>query len=179
MNIEPQALLDDFKDAVKGWVPRVREILDKDFTAELNRLGIPSSGKPIPIEKMSLPDEDKKVRTRVEALLHRDSLLEGSEQKGYENVRRELSYTCLNRLVGLKCMEARGLLYLPPPSDTHGSPEPTEVVTYIPGQARSRYLRDLRSVSGGLYKYCDDAEQSLLRDGLTAENRFITSEIRV
>ncbi|MFN9429498.1 MAG: Eco57I restriction-modification methylase domain-containing protein [Acidobacteriota bacterium] len=179
MNIEPQALLDDFKDAVKGWVPRVREILDKDFTAELNRLGIPSSGKPIPIEKMSLPDEDKKVRTRVEALLHRDSLLEGSEQKGYENVRRELSYTCLNRLVGLKCMEARGLLYLPPPSDTHGSPEPTEVVTYIPGQARSRYLRDLRSVSGGRYKYGDDAEQALLRDGLTAAYRFITSEIRV
>lgn len=179
MNGEPQALLDSFKDAVKGWVPRVREILDKDFTAELKRLGIPSSGKPIPLEKMSLPDEDKKIRTRVEALLRRDSLLEGSEQKGYENVRRELSYTCLNRLVGLKCMEARGLLYLPPPGEVHGSPEPTEVITYIPGQARSRYLRDLRSVSGGRYKYGDDAEQALLRDGLTAAYRFITSEIRV
>ena len=110
MNDEPQSLLDTFKDAVKSWVPKVREVLDKDFTAELKRLGIPPSGKLVPLEKMSLPEEDKKVRTRVEALLHRDSLSEGSEQKGYENVRRELSYTCLNRLVGLKCMETRGLL---------------------------------------------------------------------
>ena len=179
MNAEPQALLDDFKNAVKAWVPKVREVLDKDFTAELKRLGIPRTGKPIPLERMSLPEEDKKVRIRVEALLRRDSLSEGSEQKGYENVRRELSYTCLNRLVGLKCMEARGLLYLPPPGDPHGSPEPTEVITYVPGQARSRFLRDLRAVAGGRYKYGDDAEQALLRDGLTAAYRFITSEIRI
>ena len=99
-------------------MPKVREVLDKEFTAELKRLGIPTTGKPIPVEKMSLPEEDQKVRTRVEALLRRDSMSEGTEQKGYENVRRELSYTCLNRLIGLKCMEARGLLYLPPPNDS-------------------------------------------------------------
>ena len=179
MNGEPQALLDDFKDAVKGWVPKVREVLDKDFTAELKRLGIPPTGKPIPLEKMSLPEVDQKVRTRVEALLHRDSLSEGSEQKGYENVRRELSYTCLNRLVGLKCMEARGLLYLPPPGDPHGSPEPTEVITCVQDQARSRFVRDFRAAGGSRYKYGDDAEQALLREGLTAAYRFITSEIRI
>ena len=179
MNGEPQSLLDTFKDAVKGWVPKVREVLDKDFTAELKRLGIPPTGKPVPLEKMSLPEEDQKVRTRVEALLHRDSLSEGSEQKGYENVRRELSYPCLNRLLGLKCMEARGLLYLPSPGYPRGSPEPTEVITYVPGQARSRFLRDLRATGGSRYKYGDDAEQALLRDGLTAAYRFITSEIRI
>ena len=179
MNDEPQSLLDTFKDTVKGWVPKVREMLDKNFTAELKRLGIPPTGKPIPLEKMSLPEQDQKGRIRVEALLHRDSLSEGSEQKGYENVRRELSYTCLNRLVGLKCMEARGLLYLPPPGDPHGSPEPTEVITYVPGQARSRFLRDLRATGGSRYKYGDDAEQALFRDGLTAAYRFITSEIRI
>ena len=59
---------------------------------------------------MSLPESDVLIRSRVEALLRRDSLAEGSEEKGYENVRRELSYTCLNRLLGLKCMEVRGLL---------------------------------------------------------------------
>jgi hypothetical protein len=179
VNGEPQALLDTFKDAVKGWVPKVREVLDTDFAAELKRLGIPPTGKPIPLEKMSLPEEDQKVRTRVEALLHRDSLSEGSEQKGYENVRRELSYTCLNRLVGLKCMEARELLYLPPPGDAHAAPEPTEVITYVPGQARSRFLRDLRAADGSRYKYIDNAEEMLLREGLTAAYRFITSEIRI
>ncbi len=179
MNGEPQALLDDFKNAVKAWVPKVREVLDKDFTAELKRLGIPPTGKPIPLEKMSLPEVDQKVRTRVEALLHRDSQSEGSEQKGYENVRRELSYTCLNRLVGLKCMEARGLLYLPPPGEPHGSPEPTEVITCVQDQARSRFVRDFRAAGGSRYKYGDDAEQALLREGLTAAYRFITSEIRI
>ena len=44
MNGEPQALLDEYKDLVKTWVLKVREVLDKDFTAELKRLGIPGSG---------------------------------------------------------------------------------------------------------------------------------------
>ncbi|MCC6390066.1 MAG: Eco57I restriction-modification methylase domain-containing protein [Bryobacterales bacterium] len=179
MNGEPQALLDGYKDLVKGWVPKVRDVLDKDFTAELKRLGIPATGKATPIEKMNLPDEDRRVRTRVEALLRRDSISEGSDQKGYENVRRELSYTCLNRVVGLKCMEARKLLYLPPPGDAGAAPELTEVITNIPGQARSRYLRDLRATGGSRYKYGDNAEETLLRDGLTAAYRFITSEIQV
>jgi len=179
MNGEPQALLDQLKDRVKAWVPKVREVLDKDFTSELRRLGIPPTGKPTSIERMSLPEEDKQIRIRVEALLRRDSLSEGSEQKGYENVRRELSYTCLNRLIGLKCMEARGLLYLPPPGEAHAAPEQTEVITYVEGQARSRYLRDLRATGGSRYKYVENADETLLRDGLTAAYRFITSEIRI
>lgn len=179
MNDQPQSLLDTYKDAVKGWVLKVREVLDKDFTAELKRLGIPPTGKPVPLEKMSLPEEDKKVRTRLEALLHRDSLSEGSEQKGYENVRRELSYTCLNRLVGLKCMESRGLLYLPPPDDVRAQPEKTRIITHIEGQRWSPFLRDFRVAGGSRYKYGDNAEEALLRDGLTAAYRFVTSEIRI
>lgn len=179
MNDEPKALLDTLKDTVKGWVPKVREVLDKDFTAELKRLGIPFTGKPVPLEKMNLPEEDRKIRIRVEALLNRESLSEGSEQKGYENVRRELSYTCLNRLVGLKCMEARGLLYLPPPNDPRAEPEKTRIITQIEGQRWSLFLRDFRAAGGGKYKYDDNAEEALLRDGLTAAYRFITSEIRI
>jgi hypothetical protein len=179
VNGETLALLDEYKDLVKTWVLKVREILDKDFTAELKRLGIPGSGKLIPVAKMNLPERDVLIRSRVEALLHRDSLAEGSDEKGYENVRRELSYTCLNRLVGLKCMEARGLLYLPPANDANAPAEQTEVITNIPGDVRSRYLRDLRAAGGSRYKYGDDAEESLLRDGLTAAYRFITSEIRI
>jgi hypothetical protein len=179
VNDRPQSLLETFKDAVKGWVPKVREVLDKDFTAELKRLGIAPTGKLAPLEKMSLPEADKKIRARLEALLHRDSLSEGSEQKGYENVRRELSYTCLNRLVGLKCMESRGLLYLPPPDNLRAQPEKTQVITHIEGQRWSPFLRDFRAAGGSRYKYGDNAEEELLRDGLTAAYRFITSEIRI
>src|SRR3989442_1858913 len=76
-------------------------------------------------------------------------------------------------------MEVRRLLFLPPPERPSAPPEQTEVVTPIPGQARSRYLRDFRAASGSRYKYEDDAEESLLRDGLTAAFRHITQEIRV
>jgi hypothetical protein len=179
VNDKLQSPLDTFKDAVKGWVPKVREVLDKDFAAELKRLGISPTGKQVPLEKMSLPEEDKKVRARIEALLHRDSLSEGSEEKGYENVRRELSYTCLNRLLGLKCMESRGLLYLPPPDDPRAQPEKTRILTHIEGQRWSPFLRDFRAAGGNKYKYGDNAEEELLRDGLTAAYRFITSEIRI
>jgi hypothetical protein len=180
VNGEPQALLDEYKEAVKTWVRDVREVLKKDITAELKRLGIDDkTGKPTPIDRMNLPDADRAVRPRLEALLRRDSQSEGSEQRGYENVRRELIYTCLNRLLGLKCMEVRNLLYLPPPGDILASPEPTEVITNIPGQARSRYLRDLRAAGGSRYKYGDSADEALLRDGLTNAYRFITSEIRI
>ena len=179
MTVETQALSDRHKDAVRSWVPRVRRVLEEDLTAQLERLGVRPDGKHVPVETMRLSAEASAIRTRVEALLRHDALAEGSPGRGYENVRRELTYTFLNRLVGLKSMEARGLLYLSPPDNQHGMPEQTEVITPIPGQARSRYLRDFRAAGGTRYRYEDDAEEALLRDGLTAAFRHITSEIRL
>jgi hypothetical protein len=177
--METQALSDRHKEAVRSWVPRLRRILEEDLTAQLERLGVRRDGKHVPVDTMRLSAEDRAVRTRVEALLRHDALAEGSQMRGYENVLRELTYTFLNRLVGLKSMEARGLLYLPPPDNPKGAPEQTEVITPIPGQARSRYLRDFRAAGGARYRYEDDAEEALLRDGLIAAFRHITSEIRL
>jgi hypothetical protein len=174
-----QALSDQHKEAVRSWVPRVRQILEEEFAAQLDRLGFRRHGKHLPIEKMNLPTTTVGVRRRVEALLARDIIAEGTPERGYDNVKRELAYTLLNRLVGLKAMEARRLLYLPPPQNPSGIPEQTEVITPIPGQARSRFLRDLRGAGGDRYKYEDDAEEALLRDGLTAAFRHITQEIRI
>ncbi len=39
-------------------------------------------------------------------------IAEGSAKRGFDNVLRELTYTLLNRLVGLKAMEMRKLLFL-------------------------------------------------------------------
>ena len=172
--METQALSDQHKEAVRSWVPKVRGVLEKDLTAQLERLGVRPDGKHVPIDTMPLSAEARTVRTRVEALLRHDALAEGSQRRGYENVLRELTYTFLNRLVGLKCMEARGLLYLPPPDNPNGTPEQTAVITPIPGQARSRYLRDFRAAGGTRYRYEDEAEEALLRDGLTAAFRHIT-----
>ena len=174
-----QALSDHHKDAVKVWVPRVRTLLENEFAAQLGRLGLSRDGKHTPLDKMRLPDDAVATRRRVEALVARDTIAEGTHQRGYDNVKRELTYTLLNRLVGLKAMEARNLLYLAPPERPTAPPERTEVVTPIPGQARSRYLRDFRAAGGDRYKYEDDAEEALLRDGLTAAFHHVTREIRI
>lgn len=177
------ALSDPLKEAVKDWVPKVRKVLEKDLAAQLTRLGIGTGGKQSPLESMNLSPEAQATRCRVDALLRRDSAAEGSAKRGYDNVLRELTYTTLNRLVGLKAMEARGLLYLPPPADGaggRGAPEQTEVITPpVPGQARSRYLSDFRAAASSRYKYQDDAEEALLRDGLEAAYRHINEEIRL
>ncbi|MCK6544287.1 BREX-1 system adenine-specific DNA-methyltransferase PglX [Myxococcota bacterium] len=130
-----QALSDSLKEAVKSWVPKVRKALDDEFGAQLERLGLRRNGKHVALDKMSLPSASVAVRHRAEALVARESLSEGTPERGYDNVVRELTYTLLNRLVGLKAMEARKLLYLPPPGDANASPEETEVITPVPGQA--------------------------------------------
>jgi hypothetical protein len=171
------ALSDQHKETVKSWVPKARKLLETDLTAQLARLGIQASGKATPLESMSLSPEAEATRRRVEALLVRDSAAEGTAKRGYDNVLRELTYTTLNRLVGLKAMEARQVLFLVPPAG--GTPEQTEVLTPIPGQDRSRYLRDVRAEGGSRYKYDDDAEEALLRDGLQGAYRQINEEIRL
>lgn len=173
------ALSQQHKEAVKAWVPKLRRVLEDEFAAQLERLGLQRSGKHRPLDKMSLPDSAVAMRRRIEALLARDAIAEGTPERGYNNVIRELAYTLLNRLVGLKAMEARKLLYLPPPQDPSATPEQTEVITPVPGQARARYLRDFRAAGGNRYKYEDDAEEALLRDGLTAAFCHVTLEIRV
>ena len=171
------SLSDQHKEAVKSWVPKVRRVLEKDLAAQFTRLGVSKGGKPTPPESMKLSQEAQATRRRVDALLQRDSAAEGGAKQGYDNVLRELTYTALNRLVGLKAMEARGVLYLPPPGG--GAPEQTEVITPVAGQARSRYLRDFRAAGGSRYKYEDDAEEALLRDGLEGAYRHINEEIRL
>jgi hypothetical protein len=110
-----QALSDSLKEAVKSWVPKVRKALDDEFGAQLERLGLRRNGTHVALDEMSLPAASVAVRRRIEALVARESLSEGTPERGYDNVIRELTYTLLNRLVGLKAMEARKLLYLPPP----------------------------------------------------------------
>ena len=179
MTTDAQALSDRHKEAVRSWTPRVRKTLEEDFAAQLDRLGMQSDGRHRPLDAMRLPDETKAIRRRVEALLAREVEAEGSAERGFANVLRELTYTLLNRLVGLKAMEARGLLFLPPPGRPDADPEPTEVIGPIPGQPRSRYFRDFRAAGGRRYKYDTAAESALLRDGLTAAFRYITRDIRV
>ena len=179
MTTEAQALSDLHKEAVKSWVPRARKTIEQDFAAQLERLGIKPSGKHTPLDQMKLRDEAMVVRKRAEAFLAREVMAEGTPERGFANVVRELTYTLLNRLVGLKAMEVRELLFLPPPANVDALVERTEVVSPIAGQTRSRYLRDFRIAGGNRYKYEEDAEEALFRDALTSAFRYVTRDIRV
>ena len=174
-----EALTDEHKEALKSWVPKVRRVLEEEYEAQLDRLGLKRNGKHTPADEMRLPEKAARTRRRVEALLARDRIAEGSAERGFDNVKRELAYTVLNRLVGLKAMETRALLYLPPPKTPTATPERTEVITPVSGQEYSRYLRDFRAAGGSRYKYEDDAGETLLRDGLTVAFRHITGEVGV
>jgi hypothetical protein len=172
-----EGLGDEHKHAVRRWVAELRRVLEDDFNAQLQRLGVRASGGHVATAAMHLDDEGLAARARVEALLIHDASGEGGPEQGYRTAVRELTYTLLNRLVGLKAMEARGLLYLPPPDESGSAPLRTEVLTPVPGQEYSRYLRDLRAARGSAYRYGEDAEERLLRDGLQAAFEHLTTEV--
>lgn len=171
-------LSDRHKEDVKSWVPRLRVLLEDDFEAQLKRFGFRRDGRHTDEAKLALPADALPTRRKLAALLERDTAGEGTPQRGFDAVKREQTYTLLNRLVGLKAMEARGLLFLRPPGNPEATPEATEVLTPVEGQAYSRYLRDFRAAGGSRYKYQTDAEEALLRDGLMAAFRQVNEEIR-
>ena len=179
MTRHTQALSDLHKEAVKSWVLKVRLVIEQDYRAQLERLGLKRSGRHTPLGNMNLGDEAIAARKRAEAFLAREVMAEGTPERGFASVLREFTYTLLNRLVGLKAMEVRQLLFLPPPANPDAPAEQTEVVSPIPGQARSRYLRDFRAAGGNRYKYDEDAEEALFRDALQSAFRYVTLDIRV
>jgi len=86
---------------------------------------------------------------------------------------RDAAFTYVNRLVGLRCMEARELLLV--------DGEATEVVTLRgPGVygGRSQLLAAMRE-TGRAYRDPDGGEERLWRDGLTKAFLAVTEDIRV
>jgi hypothetical protein len=148
-------------------------MLEEDFGRELKRLGIEHRKAPTPISKLDyLTEDEKATRRHFDALLAHETRVEGSAEAGYLAVRREAAYTFLNRLVGLRCMEARGLLFI--------DGEQTEVITTRAEYGgRSRLLRDLRTAGGQKYKDPEDGDARLLHDGLEQAFRAVTTDIGV
>jgi hypothetical protein len=159
------------KKRVKTWVLSLRKILEQDLGREMKRLGL-SRNETLSPAQLDLSEEEGIIRRHLDALLAREAKAEGTRERGYDAVRREMAYTFLNRLVGLRCMEARGLLVV--------GGEVTEVVTVRPEYGgRSRLLRDLRAGGAASYKQAEDGEARLLRDGLVMAFAVVTEDIRV
>ncbi|MBW1700381.1 MAG: N-6 DNA methylase [Deltaproteobacteria bacterium] len=129
------------KKAVKSVVLELRELLEGEFdpntgepippggdiSRQLSRYGI-YVNKPESLKSESAPeyltDEEKKKRERICAAIKREVSIFGklSERaalrRGMRSYIRQTCYTWINRLLGLRCMEARGLL-----KDEQGEPD--------------------------------------------------------
>jgi hypothetical protein len=101
------------KRAVKKTILRLRNLLEKeDIPAVLKQHGIFPDGRRVPADKIALLDVDGRVRRqRLEAILEREIKSAGNDPRGgVERYCREVTFTYLNRLIALRCMETRGLI---------------------------------------------------------------------
>ena len=161
------------KKRLKSTVLELRRLFEGDLARELKRLGIdPGRDAALPVEKLPyLSEAERMARRALDAALLRERSAGGSFAAAVEAVRREAAYTHLNRLIGLKCLELRGHLRI--------GGELTETVTCRSEYGgRPKWLWTLREREGR-YRYGDDAEEMLWREGLTQACAVVTQEIRV
>jgi hypothetical protein len=166
-------LADATKKRLKSLTIELRRLLEEDLGKQLKRLGIdPGKSAPVPAANLSyLIEEEQAIRYALDAVVTKEQAMAGSYSIAVESLRREAAYTHLNRLVGLKCLELRGHLRI--------EGELTEVVTCRPEYgSRSKWLWTLREQEKK-YRYGEDAEELLWRDGLIQACAAVTTEIRV
>ena len=101
----------DTKSAIKKLVLDLRHLLEEDIEAVLKRYGIYTDRTWLPVTKIPrATDEIRQARARMEAAVAIEQargIPRGEAARWYI---REVAFTHLNRLVGLKCLEVRGLI---------------------------------------------------------------------
>jgi hypothetical protein len=91
-------------DAQGGWQPG-------DLERRLAAIGVRRDRPPVPVDELPhLPSEDCEARRVVDAFLQSRSNAGESREAAITEFVREAAYTWANRLLALRCMEARGLI---------------------------------------------------------------------
>lgn len=149
------------KTAIKKLVLDLRHLLEEDLEVVLKRYGLFTNREWL--EESRIPKADAELlatRARMTAAVEVEmarGIKRGEATRWYI---REVAFTYLNRLVGLKCLEVRGLI--------------DEVITTrVEYGGRSQFHRDFRHEYPQLAAKPDDA----LPDMLEAACRFVTDEM--
>ncbi len=101
----------DPKGTLKAVVLGLRQVLERDLESRLASIGVRRERPPVPLDDLShLPEEDKKARRAVDAFLSARQSHGESPDAAIGEFIREVAYTWANRLLALRCMEARGLV---------------------------------------------------------------------
>lgn len=100
------------KTAIHDLVLSLRKILEAEVERELGRYGIYTDRSWIRVDELPrLNEQEKKyIRPRIEAAIQRERDGGMDTAQAVSAFIRETAYTHLNRLLGLKCMEVRGLI---------------------------------------------------------------------
>jgi hypothetical protein len=149
------------KTAIKKLVLTLRQLLEQDIEVVLKRYGLFTDRAWLPADKIPKADEEVlAARRRMQAAIAVEQargLKPGPATRWYI---REVAFTYLNRLVGLKCLEVRGLI--------------EEVITArVEYGGRSLFHRDFRHAHPELAAQPDDA----LPAALEAACRYVTDQM--
>jgi hypothetical protein len=149
------------KTAIKKLVLTLRQLLEEDIEVVLKRYGLFTDRTWLSADKIPKADEEiLAARRRMQASIAVEQargLRPGQATRWYI---REVAFTYLNRLVGLKCLEVRGLI--------------EEVITTrVEYGGRSLFHRDFRHAHPELAAQPDDA----LPAALEAACRYVTDQM--
>jgi hypothetical protein len=99
------------KRKVKNLVLTLREKFEDDIAVVLGRYGIFADRKGERADRLTyLSKDEKRLKDRIEKIIQKEmgsGITQGEATKAYI---RDTSFTHINRLIGLCCMEARGLI---------------------------------------------------------------------
>lgn len=149
------------KTAIKKLVLDLRHLLEEDIEVVLKRYGLFTNREWLGESRIPRADAELLVtRARMTAAVEVEMARGIKQGEATHWYIREVAFTYLNRLVGLKCLEVRGLI--------------DEVITTrVEYGGRSQFHRDFRHDYPQLAAKPDDA----LPDMLEAACRFVTDEM--
>ncbi|MFC1596346.1 Eco57I restriction-modification methylase domain-containing protein [Planctomycetota bacterium] len=104
ISLELRHLLEGYYDPDGKWQPG-------DLEQRLAAIGVRRDRAPVPVDELAhLSDDDKHARTVVDAYLQLRDEADVSREEAVAEFVRETAYTWANRLLCLRCMEARELI---------------------------------------------------------------------
>lgn len=139
------------KAKIRETVLALRELFEKDLEIELKRYGIYMDKDPIPSQELShLQREDLSKKETMERSIEKEMQRGLGRKEATRYFIKEMTFTHLNRLIGLKCMESRGFI--------------KEVITQRPEYGnRSLRHKELLEQKSELRKEPDEGLRELLR----------------
>jgi len=151
------------KNKIKETILKLRELLEEDLEIELKRYGIFVDKPPIPSYELShLKREDLSKKEVMEKSIDKEIQRGLNRSEATKYFIKEMAFTYLNKLIGLKCMASRGLI--------------REVITQRPEYGnRSLRHKEFLEQNPELRKEPDEGLRKLLRQVFAK----ITEEIKV